>query len=566
MRIALCQINTVVGDLAGNAARILAFTREAAEGGAELAVFPEMCVTGYPPLDLLLTPAFVEDAAATVDYIAENAPREIGLLIGSPDRNTSGTGKPLWNAAIMLERGGRIATVHKVLLPTYDVFDEHRYFEPGARCAPVEFRGVRLGVHVCEDMWGGEPHAEKHLYSRDPITELAAADADLLVNISASPFAHGKHQVRNRVIEDICRAHGLPFVLVNQVGANTEILFDGDSRVHGPDGRLLRCAPSFEEHLLFWDIEHRDECSIRHDMIEDLHDALVMGIRDYFGKTGAFAKAVVGLSGGIDSAVTCALAVEALGAARVVGVSMPGPYSSEGSLVDARGLAENLGIECLHIPIGEAVEAFGRMLEGPFEGTASGVAEENIQARARGMTLMALSNKFDYLVLSTGNKSEMAVGYATLYGDMSGGLAVLADVFKQEVYRLARFMNERAGREIIPQSTITKPPSAELRPNQTDQDALPPYEVLDVILKLYVEELRDTRQIVHLTGFDRSEVERVIRMVDRSEYKRRQAPPGLRVSTRAFGIGRRMPIVMHRTGPAELARQAKELPRHAIEE
>lgn len=547
MRIALCQINPIVGDLAGNAAKILRFASEAAEADADLAVLPEMCLTGYPPLDLLLTPAFIDDTAAALDYIIEHAPRRTALLLGGPERNPLPVGKPLHNAAILLERGARVATVNKALLPTYDVFDEHRYFEPGDACAPVDFRGLRLGVHICEDMWGGQPYTNQHLYERDPVAELAEARSDLLVNLSASPFSHGKHQVRNRVLGDICRRHGLPFVLVNQVGANTEILFDGDSRVHGADGALLRCAPSFEEHILFWDMGDGAAHAVRHEMIEDLHDALVMGVRDYFTKSGAFAKALVGLSGGIDSAVTCALAVAALGPGRVVGVSMPGPFSSEGSVTDARALAANLGIECLHIPISTAVDAFDSILREPFAGTAPGVAEENIQARARGITLMALSNKFDYLVLSTGNKSEMAVGYATLYGDMSGGLAVLSDVFKQEVYRLAAFINRRAGRAVIPEAVLTKAPSAELRPNQTDQDTLPPYEVLDVILKLYVEEMRDVRQIVHLTGFARAEVERVVRMVDRSEYKRRQAPPGLRVSTRAFGIGRRMPIVMRRT-------------------
>jgi NAD+ synthase (glutamine-hydrolysing) len=547
MNIALCQINPIVGDLAGNADRILRFARKAADGGADLAVFPEMCVTGYPPLDLLENAGFIDDVEHAVERIAAEAPPELGVLIGAPERSETRGSRRLRNAAILLEGGRRLATVHKVLLPNYDVFDEVRYFEPGGACIPVEFRGRRLGIHICEDMWNSEPYSEARLYDRDPISELAAAGADLLINLSASPFSLGKHQVRNQVIEQICRRTGLPMVLVNLVGANTEIIFDGDSRVHRADGTRVCCAPSFEEHVLFWKTADETVCSLEHGTVEDLHDALVMGVRDYFTKTGAFTKALIGLSGGIDSAVTCALAAEALGSQRVVGVTMPGPYSSEGSVTDSARLAANLGIQYSEIPILPAVDAFGQMLDEEFAGTPPGVAEENIQARARGMTLMALSNKFGYLVLSTGNKSEMAVGYATLYGDMNGGLAVLSDVFKQEVYRLAEFINERAGRELIPESTITKPPSAELRPNQTDQDTLPPYEVLDVILKLYVEELRDAGAIVHMTDFERGEVERVLAMVDQNEYKRRQAAPGLRVSTKAFGVGRRMPVVMRRS-------------------
>jgi NAD+ synthase (glutamine-hydrolysing) len=548
MRIALCQTNPTVGDLAGNAEGVVALARRAAEAGAELAVFPELCVTGYPPLDLLESPAFLEDTDAAVAWIAREVPQGIGVVIGAPVRNREGVGKPLFNAALLLEGGRAVAEVHKVLLPTYDVFDEYRYFEPGGACAPVTFRGLRLGLHVCEDMWNNEEHAEVHRYPRNPVAELAEQGVDLFVNVSASPFSIGKHQARNAIVGAIARRYGVPFVLVNQAGANTEILFDGDSRAHRADGTRVCCAQSFEEHLLLWDTDDlATTCPMRHDATEDLHDALVMGIRDYFQKTGAFSKALVGLSGGIDSAVTCALAVEALGADRVVGVTMPSRYSSEGSVSDSRALAEALGIAFQEISIRPAVEAFEGMLAGAFEGTEPGVAEENIQARARGVTLMALSNKFDYLLLSTGNKSEMAVGYATLYGDMSGGLAVLSDVFKQQVYALARFVNDRAGRPLIPEATITKPPSAELRPDQKDEDSLPPYDVLDLVLKLYVEEMRSETAIVHLTGFDEGVVRRVLRMVDLSEYKRRQAAPGLRVSAKAFGMGRRLPVVMRRT-------------------
>ena len=548
MKIALCQINPTVGDLAGNHAKIVGFARCAADAGADLAVFPELCVTGYPPLDLLESPAFIDDVEETVRRIVAEVPPEIGVVIGTPVRNPARVGKRLFNAALLFEGGELVGEAHKVLLPTYDVFDEVRYFEPGDRCAPITFRGVRLGLHVCEDMWNNEEHADVRLYDENPIDALAGAGAELYVNISASPFSLGKHVARNAVVGASCREHGLPFVLVNQVGANTELLFDGDSRVHAADGTRLLCAPSFEESLLVWDTDEKTgPCPVQHETTADLYDALVMGVRDYFDKTGIFPKALVGLSGGIDSAVTCALAVEALGPERVVGVTMPSKYSSEGSVTDSEVLARNLGIELHEVSIEPAVSAFDAMLAPLFEGLAPDVTEENIQARARGVTLMAISNKFGYLLLTTGNKSEMAVGYATLYGDMSGGLAVLSDVFKQQVYTLARFINERAGRELIPESTITKPPSAELRPDQQDSDSLPPYEVLDVILKLYVEELKDLREIVHLTEQPPELVAKILRMVDRSEYKRRQAAPGLRVSTKAFGVGRRVPIVMRRT-------------------
>jgi NAD+ synthase (glutamine-hydrolysing) len=551
MQIALCQINPVVGDLAGNTEKILEHASRAAAEGAHLAVFPELCVTGYPPLDLLENHAFVDDAWRAVESLAREAPAGLALIVGAPERQEASVGKSLYNAAVLVRDGAVSVVARKVLLPNYDVFDEVRYFEPGGPCEPVVIDGVRFGVTVCEDMWNTETHVERRLYQRDPIAELADRGVDCFVNLSASPFSLGKHQVRNAIVSRICQRYGVPLLLANQVGANTEILFDGDSRVHAADGHRVCCAPSFEEHILHWTLgDDERRCTRRHDPTEDLHDALVMGVRDYFFKTAAFEKALVGLSGGIDSAVTCALAVEALGHDRVLGVTMPGPHSSPGSVNDSARLAENLGIEFYQIPIQPAVGAFEHMLEPLFAGHEPNVAEENIQARARGVTLMAISNKFNYLVLSTGNKSEMAVGYATLYGDMSGGLAVLSDVFKQQVYALATFMNERAGRELIPENTITKPPSAELRPDQTDQDTLPPYDVLDVILQLYIEQLRDGDAIVRMTGHDEALVSRVIRMVDTSEYKRRQAAPGLRVSSKAFGSGRRMPVVMRRSSPA----------------
>jgi NAD+ synthase (glutamine-hydrolysing) len=548
MRIALAQINPTVGDLAGNADRIVQTAVRAASGGADLVVFPELCLTGYPPLDLLDNQTFIDAAIRSMQEVAHRVPRDMGVIIGGPVRNPRPVGKRLLNVAVLFENGIEVGRAAKALLPTYDVFDEYRYFEPGQDRTPIRFRGLRIGLHVCEDMWNNEEQAPYHLYRTNPIDELAAQGIDLFVNVSASPFSHGKHQLRSQVLEETCAEHSVPFVLVNQVGANTEVLFDGDSRVHNADGTLAVCAPSFEESLLFWDTNKPALVGPgRGDSIEDVHDALCMGIRDYFRKTGAFERALIGLSGGIDSAVAAALAVEALGPDRVEGVTMPSRFSSAGSVDDSESLAKNLGIRLHQIAIAPAVNAFTGMLEPLFAGTDFGVAEENIQARSRGVTLMAISNKYGHLLLTTGNKSELSVGYATLYGDMSGGLAVLADVFKTEVYELAHFMNRRAGRDLIPSSTIEKPPSAELRPDQKDSDSLPSYEVLDAILERYVVQLQDVEQIEAETGFSREVIDRILNMVDRNEYKRRQAPPGLRVSAKAFGMGRRLPIVMRPT-------------------
>ncbi|HYE95999.1 MAG TPA: NAD+ synthase [Rubricoccaceae bacterium] len=553
MRIALCQINPTVGDLAGNAGKVLAFARRAADAGADLAVFPELCLTGYPPMDLLDRPAFLDDVEAAADHLAAQLPPSLGVIAGAPARNPGGVGKRLYNAALLLENGRVVTSVSKTLLPTYDVFDEYRYFEPCLERKLVSFRGVKLGLHVCEDLWNNEDTPPYHLYAHNPIDELAALGAELFVNISASPFALGKQAERTRIVAASCREHGLPFVYVNQVGANTELIFDGDSRVHAADGSIVLRAPSFEEALCVWDLNESPAEEPHGDADDDeaaaIHDALVLGIRDYVEKTGlgVFKKALLGLSGGIDSAVTAALAVAALGADRVVGVTMPSKYSSGGSVTDSEALAQALGIEFHNVSIRPAVDAFSEMLAPLFAGLPEDVTEENLQARARGVTLMAISNKFGHLLLTTGNKSEMAVGYATLYGDMNGGLAVLADVFKTKVYRVAEHINRRAAHEIIPRSTITKPPSAELRPGQTDQDSLPPYDVLDAILAGYVEEHRSAEDIAQRTGHDRALVEKVIRMVDRAEFKRQQAAPALRVSRKAFGTGRRLPIVMRTT-------------------
>jgi NAD+ synthase (glutamine-hydrolysing) len=545
VKIALAQINPIVGDLAGNSRKIIDFARRALDRGAELAVFPELCVTGYPPLDLLENDSFIVATQRAVDEIVASVPRALGVLIGVPIMNASPRGKRLLNAARLYEGGRLIASVSKMLLPTYDVFDEYRYFEPATEQKIIDWRGIRLGVHICEDMWNNEEQANYHLYERDPVAELAQQGADIFINISASPFTAGKHQLRNNVVEEICRKHHLPFVLVNQVGANTEVIFDGDSRVHDAAGRLVACAPSFVETLVIWDSTGEVEsCSVPTSRVGQLHDALVLGIRDYFEKTGAFTRVTLGLSGGIDSAVTCALAAAAVGSERVVGVTMPSIYSSKGSVNDSKTLAENLGIEFMEIPIRPAVDAFAEMLEPAFATTEPGLAEENLQSRVRGVTLMALSNKFGYLLLATGNKSELATGYATLYGDTNGGLAVLADVFKGDVYALAEYINKRAGREIIPSSTIHKPPSAELRPDQKDTDSLPPYPILDEVLRRYIEKKEEFETIAASTGIDRNLIYDILHRVDYNEYKRRQTPPGLRVSAKAFGSGRRLPIVM----------------------
>lgn len=545
MKIALAQINTIVGDLRGNAEKIVAYAHDAQAQGADLVAFPELALTGYPHQDLLDRPFFVEATQQALAWVTANVPEGLGVVLGAPLHNPSKTGKRLVNAAVLIEDGAYVAEVHKMLLPTYDVFDEYRYFEPSLAQTVVTWRGVRIGLHICEDMWNHGPDATYHVYKADPIAALAEQGVDLFLNISASPFAVGRHTYRNQLVADISEAYKVPFAIVNNVGANTEIVFDGGSRVCDADGNLIVSAPAFEESLILWDTEATyTPLPENREPIADLYDALVIGIRDYFEKTGVFSKALVGLSGGIDSAVTCALAVAALGPEKVVGVTMPSKYSSSGSVDDSGALANALDIEFHNIPIVPAVAAFEDMLTGIFAGTQAGVAEENIQARTRGVTLMAISNKFNHLLLTTGNKSEMSVGYATLYGDMNGGLAVLSDVFKMQVYALANYINERAGREVIPQNTIDKAPSAELRPDQKDEDSLPSYPVLDKILQLYIEEQLDADAIVLQTGYDEALVLDILRKVDRNEYKRRQAPPGLRVTHKAFGVGRRLPIVM----------------------
>jgi NAD+ synthetase len=538
MKIALAQINTTVGDLAGNEARILAAYRRGVATGAELVVLPELAIPGYPPRDLLLRAGFVQGNLACLDRLAA-ATGPAGLLVGYVDRNPQRPGREVTNAVALLQNGHRVAVRTKTLLPTYDVFDEDRYFEPAGDNAPVEFNGRTLGLTICEDVWNDEDFWEERRYRPNPAVGLVEAGAEIIFNVSASPWHLGKDGTRHAMLRSLAQKTGTPFVYCNLVGGNDELIFDGGSVVFDGAGELLAQGRSFAEDFISLDLPGaapvRREPSLEEDA---LFHALVLGLRDYLGKCG-FRSAVLGLSGGIDSAVTACLAAAALGAENVQGVSLPSQFSSPGSLEDAELLARNLGIRYDVIPIQAPFESVKQQLQGVFAGRPQDVTEENLQARLRGVVLMALSNKFGSLLLTTGNKSELAVGYCTLYGDMCGGLAVIADVPKTRIYRLARWINRE--REIIPTASITKAPSAELRPNQTDQDSLPPYETLDAILEAYVVHGRSPAEIVG-GGFEPEAVKRVVRLIDLSEYKRRQAAPGLKVTSKAFGVGRRIPI------------------------
>ena len=536
MKIALCQINPTITDFDGNVERILRYADTARKRGAELAVFPEMCVMGYPPRDLVEKNFVVEANLRALDRLARQTP--LPALVGFVGRNPSDGGLPIHNSVALLADGEVKATVHKRLLPTYDVFDEDRYFEPGPAAAPIEFNGRRLGVTVCEDAWAP---IEAH-HAVDPVAEVAAG-ADVLINLSASPFTLGKREVRMGLFADHARRHGKPMLMVNQVGGNDELIFDGGSMVIDARGRLVAEAPYFVESVLVADVDALNGPIEPVDMpdTEAVFRAVVLGTRDYLHKCG-FTKAVVGLSGGVDSALTAVIAAAALGPGNVLGVSMPSRYSSGHSRDDAEELAENLRIEYRVIPIEPAHEAYLEMLAPVFADRTPDVTEENLQARIRGCVLMALSNKSGALLLTTGNKSEYAVGYATLYGDMCGGLAPINDLPKTMVYAVARWVNREG--EVIPHSTLIKPPSAELRPDQTDQDTLPPYGRLDRILHAYIEEGKDCHEICAM-GLDPASVEDTIRMIERSEYKRRQACPGLKVTSKAFGYGRRIPVAKH---------------------
>jgi NAD+ synthase (glutamine-hydrolysing) len=542
MRIVLAQLNPVVGDVPGNVRRVRQALEQARQLRPHLVVFSELMLTGYPPRDLLARSWFVDRVDAGLADVARISAQfpDIGMIIGAPVRSPGGLGKGLLNAAILFAGGKEQFRQAKSLLPTYDVFDETRYFDAAEGVQLAKVGSENIGISICEDAWNSPEMWERAEYARDPVAELASVGATLLINISASPFAVGKEAVRKRLVADHSARHRLPFVFVNQVGGNDELVFDGRSMAFDSQGRPQLVLRSFQEELAVVETESSGAESnyIDIDPIESIHDALALGVRDYVRKCG-FEKVVLGLSGGIDSAVVCCLAAAAIGPENVLGITMPSEYSSRGSVEDSRRLAENLGIDFREVCITEAYHAYLSLLAREFAGRKPDTTEENLQARVRGNILMAVSNKLGHLVLATGNKSELAVGYCTLYGDMSGGLCVLADVPKTTVYALANHINR--SREMIPLSSIRKPPSAELRLDQTDQDTLPPYDVLDAIIAGYVDEGLSADQIVAV-GHDRKTVEWVIRAVNRNEYKRRQAAPGLKVTSRAFGTGWRMPI------------------------
>lgn len=540
MKIALGQINPTVGDFAGNAAKIIQFSRRAQADGAGLILFPELSVCGYPPRDLVERPSFVARNRETLDRIAGET-HGIAVICGVVTPADSETGKAVRNSAALL-MDGKVAFVQsKMLLPTYDVFDEMRNFAPAKAQELFSFCGNRMALTICEDAWNDKQFWLKRLYPLDPIDALIRAGGNFVLNISASPFWIGKRQLRCDMLASIARQHKVPVVMVNQVGGNDSLVFDGSSLVLNSEGNVIAQGRSFEEDLITFDSK-----TLTGDMHEQVagdeasvYGALVLGTRDYIQKCG-FQKAIIGLSGGIDSALTAVIAADAVGPEHVIGVGMPGPYSSQGSIDDARTLAKNLGIRFELLSINQAYEAYRETLRGVFSGYKEDVTEENLQSRARGMILMALSNKFGAIVLSTGNKSELGVGYCTLYGDMVGGLAVISDVPKTLVYRVSEYVNSR--REVIPRATLEKPPSAELRANQKDSDSLPPYDILDAVLEDYVEDSHPAERIAAERGIEIEVVRRVIRLVDRAEYKRQQAAPGLKISPKAFGYGRRFPI------------------------
>ena len=538
MKIALAQINTTVGDLAGNKALIQAAYARGVDVGADLVIVPELAVTGYPPRDLLLKSGFIGNNLEVVKQLAAGV-GETGLLVGCVGVNEGQPGRDATNSAALLHEGRMMAARTKTLLPTYDVFDEDRYFEPASGNLPVEFKGHKLGLTICEDTWNDEEFWRDRRYHQDPVAQLVEEGADYLINISASPWHLGKGRMRREMLASLAAKSARPILYCNAVGGNDELVFDGRSLAFDGKGEVLARGASFAEDFVVVDLEDAPAIDLEETTDEELlHDALALGIRDYLGKCG-FKAAVIGLSGGIDSAVSACLAVAALGAENVRGVAMPSQYSSPGSVDDARALAENLGIQFDVIPIKKAFDTLKAELSPTFKGRPEDVTEENMQARLRGLILMSISNKFGSLVLTTGNKSELAVGYCTLYGDMCGGLAVISDVPKTMVYRLANWINRE--HELIPQATIDKPPSAELRPDQKDEDSLPPYDILDGILERYVVQGNSVLEIIG-DGYDDQTVQRIARLVDLNEYKRRQAAPGLKVTSKAFGVGRRIPV------------------------
>jgi len=548
LKIRCQQLNPTVGDIKGNTEAILKALDQASKDGIQLLVLPELVVCGYPPMDLLERDAFVHDITDAVDHICRKT-EETAIIFGSPLKNVSGLGRPLVNAAILAQHGKMIDTRFKTLLPTYDVFDELRYFEPAVENKPVSWMGYQLGITICEDIWNVENERVYHVYDRDPSRTLKEKGAEIIINISASPYTHTKAESRRKMLRRHAAELNIPFVYSNQCGANTDILFDGDSMLVNPGGDIVGVAPMFDEgfvdatytsgrlmvkEALTKGLPTKDERTFR---------AIFRGIRDYFVKLKLERKAVIGLSGGIDSALVAALAVEAIGADKVIGITMPSMFSSDGSITDSEHLASNLGIKIHKVPIKGIYEAYSKELASLFGDDHFGLAQENLQSRIRGSIIMAFSNKHGHLMLNTGNKSELAVGYCTLYGDMNGALAPISDLYKTEVYDLSRWLNEKYYmKEVIPQNTIDKEPSAELAPGQFDADSLPPYVILDPILKRYLEEAQSADEIVK-AGFDPFTVQKVLRLIKLSEFKRKQSPPGLRLTSKAFGTGRRIPIV-----------------------
>jgi len=552
MKITIAQINPIIGDLSGNAQKILAAAQIAVANQVSLLLTPELSLCGYPPRDLLLNPGFVEAMSITLQQLARDLPADLTVLVGTVEQNPTAHitgGKSLYNSVALLQQGTVKQVFHKKLLPTYDVFDEHRYFEPGLQPNYFVLEQVKIGVTICEDLWNDEEFFGKRSYSINPITELCQLNVDLIVNLSASPYTFGKQQFREAMLKHTAIRFQKPIIYVNQVGGNDDLIFDGRSFVFNKNGELTSRACGFDTDLLQVEFnQEKEDLNISSNINsiapdyqsedEEIWHALVLGVRDYARKC-RFSQVILGLSGGIDSSIVAAIATAALGKENVLGVLMPSPYSSDSSIKDADDLAANLGIKTRLLPIGELMKSYDNTFAELFANTEFGLAEENIQSRIRGNLLMAISNKFGYLLLSTGNKSEMAVGYCTLYGDMNGGLAVIADVPKTRVYSLCHWLNRN--QEIIPQNVLTKAPSAELKPGQVDQDSLPAYEILDDILQRLINDYQSPAQII-AAGYDQEIVNRVIKMVARAEFKRRQAPPGIKITDRAFGTGWRMPI------------------------
>ena len=557
MKICLAQINPTVGAFEQNVKKICRFINTAKKKGADLIVFPEMCIVGYPPKDLLELSGFVDSNLKALEEVRNNV-TGISAIVGFVDRNAGQRGKNLYNAAAYINNKEIVSRHYKSLLPTYDVFDEDRYFEPAHSISLAKISGRRSGISICEDAWGANVVWPGKIHHKDPVESMVRQGAEIIINISASPFTIGKQDERLKMLTSHAKKYNVPIIFVNQIGGNDDLVFDGNSLVINKKGVIVDRALSFEEDLLMVEFKgpdisagdskpgsvgKRTQAGAGEDEIESVFKALVLGTRDYVRKCG-FKKAVIGLSGGIDSAVTAVIAARALGKGKVLGVTMPSGFSSKGSVKDSKALAKRLGIAFENIPIKSVYNAYTKTLSGVFTGLPFDVTEENLQARIRGKILMAISNKHGYLVLTTGNKSELAVGYCTLYGDMCGGLAVISDIPKTMVYDIAEYINRR--KEVIPIHTIEKPPSAELRPDQKDQDSLPPYDILDGVLKAYVEESRDIDDIIG-RGFNEALVKDIIKKVDRNEYKRKQAAPGLKVTSKAFGTGRRMPLAQRYT-------------------